>query len=690
MEQMDNKADILLVDDRPDGLLALEALLSENENYRLVKASSGLEAYNLLGMYDFAVILMDVQMPGLDGFETTELIRKNPDFAKIPIIFVTAINKDDRYVYRGYESGAVDYIFKPFDPFILTSKVSVFVNLHLQKRIVRLQAAELRTKEDLEHRSRMQTAEIESLRRYRNLADAIPHLVWKSDCSGKMEYCNDLWLKYTGQPFENSLGEGWKRSFDPFDLQMFLQTWAQSQESGESFEIEARLRSAQGEYRWHLIRGVPEKDTDHKVMAWLGTCTDIHDRKASEQRLIEAQKAAETASKAKTQFLANMSHEIRTPLGAIIGFTELSLDPDLSDEEKTNNLSIVRRNSYQLLKVIDEILDISKVEAGRMQIERVETDLIDVLSNLRSLLNVNAINKGIQLSFHIQKQIPDRVLTDVTRLRQILTNVVGNAIKFTHQGEVSVTAQYDYAGALENSVLRFEVKDTGIGLEADVAQKLFTPFSQADSSTTRLYGGTGLGLALARQLARALGGDVFLKESEPGVGSTFVIEIQAEPMEDSKWVKGFSVLGLEENVIPMRNLNSDLSGAKILLIEDAEDNQVLISQLLKQSGARIDIANNGKDGIEKAMANHYNVILMDIQMPQLDGYEATSRLRKAGYQQPIIALTAHALKEERELALRTGCNGHLTKPIDRRELIEGIKKFMKPVRPSDLPQKDLH
>lgn len=674
-QQMDEVVDILMVDDRPDGLLALEALLSENKNYRLVQAQSGTEALTKLDGHDYAVILLDVQMPGIDGFETAQLIRQNPKYELIPIIFVTAINKDDRYIYRGYESGAVDYIFKPFDPVILKSKVAVFADLHLQKRRVRWQAEQLTRKEALEHQAYVQTIELESLRRYRNLADAIPHMVWKATPDGDIEYYNQVWCDYTGMCLEDTMGTGWQKAINPHDMRILMSSWQEAIARSENFETECRIRRSDGVYHWHLIKAVCEKDQEGKIIAWLGTCTDIQERKNTERKLIEAQKNAEAASQAKTQFLANMSHEIRTPLSAIMGFTELLSDPEMPEEERSMNLSIVRRNGHQLLKIVDEILDISKVEAGRLETEKTEIDLVDLLKSTESLLAVTATGKGIQFGVEIQDKIPDRVITDGTRLRQILVNMVGNAIKFTHKGEVKVLCSYrmDEEG---KSFLKVAIMDTGIGVDSELSEKLFTPFLQADTSTTRLYGGTGLGLALSRQLARALGGEAWLEQSEPGKGSIFAFEINAEPVADSQWVREIDGLSKDSEASSVMAVRKELEGAKILLVEDAEDNQVLISHFLQRAGAVIDMANNGEEGVEKALSNDYNVVLMDIQMPYLDGYEATTKLRSAGYQKPIIALTAHALREEREKAIRTGCNGHLTKPIDRRELIESLKRFV--------------
>ncbi len=671
--RLEKPIDILLVDDREDGLIALEALLSEDTNYNLVMAQSGYEAIELMPQYDFAMILLDVQMPGIDGFETAEMIRRQPRYKSIPIVFVTAINKDERYVYRGYETGAVDYIFKPFDPLILRSKVAVFADLYSKTRQLKEQALKISQQEALEHQAYVQSVELQNLRRYRNLADSIPHMVWRAAPDGTLEYYNNLWCSYTGLPLDESLGIGWQQAFNKLDLRNLLRVWMKAMQTGESFEVECRIRRADGTYRWHWVRAVAEFDVEAKVIAWLGTCTDIEERKQDEEKVLQAQKTAEMANQAKTQFLANMSHEIRTPLNAIIGFTELMLDPHLSVAEKMSNISIVRRNGQQLIKIIDEILDISKVEAGGLEVELIETDLLSMISGIRSLLNVVASKKRIKLEFAVDGTIPDRIVTDGTRLRQILINIVGNALKFTERGHVRLTAKF--LSDEEPPHLQFLVEDTGVGLEPGALEKIFTPFSQADCSTTRVFGGTGLGLALSRKLAQALGGDVTLEKSAPGFGSTFRIQVEGKPLPHAVWISKFSDLDDSDTHAVPSYKNQELLGKRILLVEDAEDNQVLISRFLQKTGAEIDIASNGKEGVEKALAKDYSVVLMDIQMPLLDGYEATSRLRQVGYQKPIIALTAHALIEEREKCLRTGCNGHLTKPINRQLLIESLLKY---------------
>jgi PAS domain S-box-containing protein len=650
--------DILMVDDREDGLIALEALLSEQKNYRLVKAQSGREAIRLVDIYDFAMILLDVQMPELDGFETAQIIRSKPRFQTLPIIFVTAINKDERYIYKGYEAGAVDYVFKPFDPVILKSKVAVFADLHVKNRMLREQARQL--------------ADLENLRRYRNLADSIPHMILRATPDGMLEYHNQFWSSYTGMGMTESLDSGWQRAIHPEDMELTLQKWTMAMHDRTPYEIECRIRRYDGTYRWFWVQAVPEMNSKGEVIAWLGTGTDIEDRRAMEQKVRESQRAAEAASDAKTHFLANMSHEIRTPLNAIMGFTELLLEPNSPMGEKMKNVAIVRRNCHQLLKIVDEILDISKVEAGELTIESVETNVMELLAEVQTLMMVQAMKKGIELKFEASSRLPSHVMTDSTRLRQILINIVGNAIKFTREGSVNLNARFatDMDG---KSLLQFTVSDTGVGIDSVSAQKIFQPFSQADSSTTRLFGGTGLGLALARRLARAMGGDVRLLRSEIGRGSSFVVVIGVETLPHAQWgnqVTGDVDFSAETNVAAAAS--EPLRGKRILLVEDAEDNQFLIQQFLSKTGAIVEIANNGAEGVEKALHNDYEVVLMDIQMPLVDGYQATTQLREAGYDKPIIALTAHALQEERDKCLRTGCNGHITKPINRHQLISSL------------------
>ncbi len=670
---MTEKVDVLIVDDRPEGLVTLEAVLT-NPEYNLIKASSGQEALAKVLAHDFAVILMDVQMPDMDGYETATVIKQRERSKNIPIIFVTAINKAERYIATGYKVGAVDYILKPFDPQILKSKVAVFVDLYKKNRKLMEQERAFR---DIERRDRariLAELELESRRRYQGLADAIPQMVWRSNKEGQLEYPNQFWHTYSGLSLEHSVGIGWRLIFDPEDIKEFDLKWADAIKSKIGFEAECRLRqNLDGEYRWHLIRIMPEFDNMSELCSWIGTATDIHDQKLVQEELLRAKEAADAASKAKSRFLANMSHEIRTPLGAILGFAELLINPNLNISEQSDFISTIRRNGEQLSKIIDEILDLSKVEAGKIDIENTDIQVAELLNDVNSSLTLAAKDKGLELIFTNEGEIPTTIRTDRTRFRQILINVVGNAIKFSPNGKIEVVTSFLPNEA--ESLFCLTVKDSGPGLTAEQIDGLFQPFTQADTSTTRKYGGTGLGLALSKRLAIALGGDVVVKESEPSSGCIFKITIKSGPLDHVTYTNFLMLDSVAVEPPKSSNENLTLQGIKVLLVEDSHDNQMLVSRFLNKAGAEVELANNGLEGVRKALLGNHDVVLMDIQMPELDGYGATTQLRESGFLKPIIALTAHAMVSERRRCLNAGFNDHLTKPVNRLALIERIHNF---------------
>lgn len=385
--------------------------------------------------------------------------------------------------------------------------------------------------------------------------------------------------------------------------------------------------------------------------------------------LNDAKNEAERANASKTQFLANMSHEIRTPLGAILGFADLMKTPSNSIERNRDYMVIVERNSQQLLRLLDDILDLSKVEAGKMVVENIQFSLAEMLTNFIPYMVVKAEEKGIEFKFTCETLIPDFISSDPFRLRQILTNIVGNAIKFTNQGYVQLTV------AFNNPTLQFTVRDTGIGLSKNDASKLFQSFSQADASNSRKFGGTGLGLALSRRLAVALGGKLEILESKKGEGSSFLAEVNSPLLPNAKLVQkeALIVRGTQPNI---RTDSQILCGLKVLLIEDSPDNQMIIKMFLENEGALVTSASDGIEGVEVALIENFDVLLMDIQMPKLDGHEATRKLRSGNFHVPIIALTAHAMKEERVKCFESGFTEFLTKPIQRDILIETLSRYV--------------
>lgn len=438
------------------------------------------------------------------------------------------------------------------------------------------------------------------------------------------------------------------------------------------YDIRYRIVRSENDIRWVSLLGktfFAETPNGRVATRFSGTVLDVTDTMLAEQQLKEAKRRAEIASEAKSSFLANMSHEIRTPLGAIMGFVNLLGDESLERQDMVDYLGVVERNSTQLLRIIDDILDLSKVEAGMIVIEHIDFSLLEVLADFSSLMGFRARENGIDFVVRAETAIPDPVLSDPTRIRQILNNIVGNAIKFTSRGRVELNVSY------ADNFLTFKIIDTGRGISADQVKDLFQPFAQADASTTRKFGGTGLGLVLTRKLCEVLGGDFWLEHSELGKGSTFVARIRVDVPERSKLVVS-SDFSFTTEVVPLKDQRkSTLQGMKILIVEDSPDNRLLIRVLLTRFGAEVSLAGDGVEGVAAALREDFDVVLMDVQMPRMDGYAAVRELRERSYTKPIIALTAHAMKEEREKCLEAGYTEFLTKPINQVELIDTVKRF---------------
>jgi PAS domain S-box-containing protein len=401
----------------------------------------------------------------------------------------------------------------------------------------------------------------------------------------------------------------------------------------------------------------------------LASVTDISEQKKFAMELLAAKDAAEAANNAKSAFLANMSHEIRTPLGAMLGFMDLVIDPNIQEAEKASFVGAIKRNGELLSNIINDILDLSKIEAGKMQIIKQESALTEILSDTRTLLELQAKEKGVGLFVHVDPGVPETIMTDVLRLRQILINVVGNSIKFTSKGSIDVRIASEHLPNGHDQ-LAIYVKDTGCGIAENQIAKLFAPFSQGDSKSNRKYGGTGLGLILSKRFAKLLGGDVVLAESIIDKGSTFKITIEQSPIS--------TVHGELTNKLENTRLAGELpelKGIKVLLADDSPDNQTVISRFLTLAGASVDVADNGREAIKMIHLNHYNIVLMDLQMPIMDGYEAIAELRKAGYSGKVVALTAHTLSDEREKCLQSGFDDHIGKPVNRGILIERVNRL---------------
>lgn len=396
-----------------------------------------------------------------------------------------------------------------------------------------------------------------------------------------------------------------------------------------------------------------------------------------ERELRAAKDEAEGASRAKSDFLANMSHEIRTPMTAILGFADVLSDPSQSAEQRTGCVETIRRNGEHLLNLINDILDISKIEAGKMTVEAIDCSPRQIAREAHTLMMVRAMAKGIDLRFECEESVP-RVMSDPIRLLQVLVNLVGNAIKFTEQGSVVIRVDGlpadDEAGMCD---LRITVRDTGIGMTTAQLERVFGAFEQADRSTTRRFGGTGLGLRISRRLANLLGGDISVR-SEPGRGSEFALMLRCR-LSEAECERRSD--GTEMRPPRAAEVETERLSGSILVAEDGIDNQRLISHFLRKAGAEVVIAENGAVAVACALeartaGRQFDLVLMDMQMPEMDGYTAARTLREHGWEGPIVALTAHAMNGDREKCLAAGCQGYLTKPIDRVRMIRACARYI--------------
>jgi PAS domain S-box-containing protein len=543
--------------------------------------------------------------------------------------------------------------------------------------------------------------------RFRALSEFLPIGIFQTDREGNFIYTNPRWQEMFGLSREESIRHGWRPVLHEDDHDHVISEWERSITTHTEFNLEFRIHHGRGDVRVVHVRSRPMQTNELDATSHVGSVEDITDHKLAEQSLRQmlldvaearrkletqstllreqnvalekAQAKAELANRSKSEFLANMSHEIRTPMTSIMGFAELLSDDRngvLDNEQRNAFVTTIKRNGEHLLSIINDILDLSKIEAGKLTVERVEVNIRGLVQEVISLMQVKADAKRLGVKAIFPATLPRFVQTDPVRLRQILVNLVGNAIKFTELGEVTIRVCYSPAVPTQ---LIIAVIDTGIGMSADQKSRIFSAFEQADTSTTRRFGGTGLGLLISQRLAGMLGGTIEV-DSELSLGSEFRLNIEvgvtSQPPETQEAPSHESPL----TVKPSRGAEP-LTGKRVLFAEDGPDNQRLISFYLRKAGAKVCVVSDGKEALEAMTSDGtidgpllnplpYDLIVSDMLMPNIDGYLFARMLRAKGFQEPILALTANTMQGDMEKCFQAGCTHFASKPVDRIKFIQ--------------------
>jgi PAS domain S-box-containing protein len=587
-------------------------------------------------------------------------------------------------VQSGDELGVLTRTFNSMASEVREQRETLEARVHERTEMLSLTNAGLAT--EMAERERAQEALRESSELVMLLLESAPEAIYGIDLEGNCTFCNTACLRLTGYQ-ENSelLGRNMHNVIHyahpggaPYPVEEcdIYQAFSKGLHTHGDDEVFWRKdgTSFPAEYWSRLLH------RNHRVIGMVVTFVDVTVRKQAEEAMRNAKEAAEAGSRAKSEFLANMSHEIRTPLNGVIGMTELALGTDLTQEQR-EYLQTVKLSSDALLNVINDVLDFSKIEAGKTELEASDFNLRDHLETLLRTFALRASEKQLELLCVVDPEVPDRVRGDPFRLRRILVNLLGNAIKFTDAGEVALRVQGDQVDA-QGSLLHFSVSDTGVGIAPDVLKMIFEPFTQADSSTTRIHGGTGLGLAISARLVKMMDGEIWV-ESEPGRGSAFHFTARLHAAEAGPAVSS-RAMGGRTDVAALIARSPEGTGEaaeslRVLLAEDNAVNRKVATKLLEKRGHQVVVTSNGKEALAALQEDTYDLVLMDVQMPEMDGLEATRAIRGleqgTGFHQQIIALTAHAMIGDRERCLEAGMDGYLTKPLRPQELDQLLASY---------------
>lgn len=647
MDQTLNEITLLIIEDNTVDQIFLKEHLSEtNLNIIEIVSTDTIEgAVELLQQRDFSLLFLDWHLPDSEGLNSLDVLTKVKP--KVPVIVVSGM-KDKALSLKAITQGAQDFLTK-----------SDFSSQVLEKAVFYA----------IERKKNRELIE-ENNNRNEIILKATNDILWDWNLvTGKVKWFGSGLKKYLPAHIDpdNIPDDFWVARLHPDEKRRTVVKLkkAITEGGGGAWESDNKFLRSDGSFAYINTRGFVLTNTNNKPIRMMGSMQDITDRKNAELEIRKAKNEADEARKTQEQFLANMSHEIRTPMNGVIGMTQLLGATHLNSEQR-EYVETIKESAANLMVVINDILDLTKIVAGKVTIDSVDYAITDVVRNAIQITGFKAEEKSILLRSIIDKNIHPVLLGDPFRLNQVLVNLVGNAIKFTEEGEVNIHVNLLQEDE-EKVSLEFIVQDTGIGIKEDKLALVFEQFTQASSETTRRFGGSGLGLTITRQLIELQGGSIHVK-STLGVGSTFTFYLNVK--------KGNSELqhSLKKAVVPAKQ--NALAGIKVLLAEDNLINQKVAVKILSIEGAEVVVANNGLEAIEMLRQHQYDVVLMDIQMPKMDGYEATRHIRNKmeapACNARIIAITASAMISEKERCLSAGMDDYITKPFQAKDLFDKI------------------
>lgn len=689
---------ILAIDDNNDNLITLKALIRESfPQAETLTAQSGIKGIELAALSEPNVILLDIIMPDMDGFDVCKKLKAFRKTADIPVVFLTAIKIDKENRIKALEAGGDGFLSKPVDESELTAQIRAMVKIRkaairkkdekkeletlVEERTRELQNTHKATlkllqffKEENERRKKSEAAlkaSQDQIKLFKQAVDSSSVVITITDVNGKIIYANPYFLKTTGYSYDEVIGSNPRILKSGHQSREFYKDMWDTILAGKVWVGEILNKKKNGELYWVKAVISPIFDSKGLVTNFVAVKENITGSKQLMEDLLKAKEKAEESDKLKTAFLANMSHEIRTPMNGILGFAELLKEPGLTVDEQQKYIRIIERSGVRMLNIINNIVDISKIEAGLMDVNMQESDINEQIDYIYTFFKPEVEAKGMQL-LHMEALPKNEaiILTDREKLFAILTNLVKNAIKYSEKGFIEFGYVTSGGSNEQPDTLTFYVKDTGIGIRKDKIDIIFDRFRQVSEGSNRNYEGVGLGLSITKAYVEMLGGKIWV-ESEEGLGTCFYFTL---PYKNSTEI---NVTEQKQKSSSAKN-NDKLANLKILIAEDDETAEWLLSISLQPFCSSLLVAHSGAEAVELCRDHtDIDLILMDIRMPGMNGYEATKAIRKFNQQVIIIAQTAYGLSSDRENSIDVGCNEHLSKPISKEELKKLIQKYFK-------------